>query len=366
MRKTKKLLILLAFLFVFDSISVSMWTVNAKGEIIEVDSEDTIERGVKASLGKWKKAGGRRRFIYSDGSYARNEYIDGCWLDSEGWYDNAWDGAWKKNKKGKWFQSGSWYPKDRWLKVDGKWYFFDVSGYMCKSKWIQSGGAWYYLKANGQMAVSEKVGKYRFDSTGKWIDDRTIADYLKDSQTAKKTKQIVTVIGHDLYLFKKKKDGTWKKGKKMYCGYGSNGLTDPETRVAGSRTTPKGSYKLTLAFGIAPNPGTKMTYRNITENSYWSQGPENYNRWVESSTPIEGEHLIDYYQYKYAMNIGFNRNPTVYGRGAAIFVHCKSINSWETAGCVSLEESDMVSLMKQLKNGAYIIIVENKSELANY
>ena len=366
MLRIKKLLIPLAFLFVLDGMSVGLDTVKAAGEYVEVDSEDSVEVGVKASLGKWKKTDGRRWFEYSNGSRARNEYIDGYWLDADGWVDSAWNGAWKKNKKGKWFQSGSWYPKDRWLKINGKWYFFDPIGYMCKNKWIQSGGAWYYLKSNGQMAVSEKVGKYKFDSTGKWIDDKTLAEYVKESVTATKTSQIVTVVDHSLIVWKKKKDGTWKRGKKMYCGYGSNGLCDPETRVAGSRTTPKGSYKFTLAFGTAPNPGTKMKYRNITENSYWSQGPENYNKWVESSTPIEGEHLIDYYQYKYAMNIGFNRNPTVYGRGAAIFLHCKSINSWETAGCVSLEESDMVSVMKQLKNGAYIIIVSNKSELANY
>ena len=66
------------------------------------------------------------------------------------------------------------------------------------------------------------------------------------------------------------------------------------------------------------------------------------------------------------MNIGYNLNPTVYGRGSAIFLHCKSTNTWCTAGCVSLEEKNMVSVMKQLKKGAYIMIASEKSELEKY
>ena len=319
-----------------------------------------------SSNGTWKQTGGRWWYEYSDGSYAQNEYIDGRWLDANGWNDSKWNGSWKKNSKGKWFQSGSWYPTNRWLKIDHKWYYFGASGYIARSKWMKIGSSWYYLKQNGQMAVSEKVGKYEFDSEGKWIDNKPLAQYVAESETAKKTTQIITVVDHDLILWKKQKDGSWKAGKTMYCGYGENGFCNPETRVAGTRTTPKGSYELTVAFGTAPNPGTKMKYRKITPYSYWSAEEATYNTWVESKTPISGEHLIDYYQYKYAMNIGFNLNPTVYGRGAAIFLHCKSTNTWCTGGCVSLEEKNMVSVMKQLKKGAYIMIASEKSELEKY
>lgn len=78
-----------------------------------------------------------------------------------------------------------------------------------------------------------------------------------------------------------------------------------------------------------------------------------------------GEHLTDYYQYKYAVNIGFNVNPTTYGIGAGIFLHCKSNTSWNTSGCVSLTEENMVWLLKKLKNGAYMIIVEDESEIVS-
>ena len=109
-----------------------------------------------------------------------------------------------------------------------------------------------------------------------------------------------------------------------------------------------------------------MTWKNITANSYWSGERATYNTWVESTTAVSGEHLIDYYQYKYAMAIGYNINPAVYGKGSAIFVHCKSTDHWYTGGCVSLENDMMVSLLKKCKNGTYIIIVRSRDDLSRY
>ena len=91
-----------------------------------------------------------------------------------------------------------------------------------------------------------------------------------------------------------------------------------------------------------------------------------YNQWVESTRPVAGEHLISYYQYKYAMAIGFNRNPTIYKKGSAIFLHCKSYDHWSTAGCVSVEESVMKRLLIMSRNGVYMIIVRNQNEIDNY
>ena len=220
------------------------------------------------------------------------------------------------------------------------------------------------------MAVSTTIDGKEIDASGKCTsmsaDSPTMNELVSGSKTAKKTDQIVTVVGHELTLWQKQADGSWTAGDTYYCGFGLNGFSDPETRVMGDKTTPKGSFPLTYAFGKAENPGTAMTYRSITPNSYLSSERDTYNTWVESETSMIGEHLIDYYQYKYAVNIGFNTDPVVYGRGAGIFLHCKSTDHWYTSGCVSLEEGNMVTVLKQLKNGSYMIIVEYKSELMNY
>ena len=105
------------------------------------------------AAGSWTKTDGRWWYDNGDGTYAKGEYIDGYWLDSDGWYNSAWNGSWKHNSKGWWFQSGSWYPTSSWLKVDGAWYYFEASGYMAASKWIELGGDWYYMTESGAMAV---------------------------------------------------------------------------------------------------------------------------------------------------------------------------------------------------------------------
>ncbi len=184
---------------------------------------------------------------------------------------------------------------------------------------------------------------------------------------AEKTEQIVLAVDNELTFWEKAEDGSWQRRMETTCGYGANGLVLAEERVMGSKTTPVGAFPLTLSFGTGENPGTEMTYRQITEASYWSEAEdESFNTWVESETPVPGEHLIDYYQYKYAVNIGFNLEDIVYSRGCAIFLHCKSTNSWNTAGCVSLSEEDMLSLLRMLRDGAYMIIVPDAESIGRY
>ena len=201
-------------------------------------------------------------------------------------------------------------------------------------------------------------------SYAEYMETEGTAKLLKKTRTAGKTSQIILVVDHNLSFWEKKADGDWTRKMSVYCGYGKNGLNDD--RYEGDKTTPIGSFPILHAFGIASNPGTKMQYRKVTGNSYWSGEYSTYNQWVESSRTVSGEHLIDYYQYKYAMAIGFNRNPTVYKKGSAIFLHCKSSDHWYTAGCVSVEESVMKKLLLMSRNGVYMIIVKDRGNIASY
>ena len=193
---------------------------------------------------------------------------------------------------------------------------------------------------------------------------QAVANKLSKTAAAQKTKQIILVVDHNISFWEKDAQGHWNRKLSAYCGYGSNGMSTD--RHEGDRTTPIGSFPILHGFGIADNPGSAMQYRKVTNNSYWSGEYSTYNQWVESTRPVAGEHLISYYQYKYAMAIGFNRNPTIYKKGSAIFLHCKSYDHWSTAGCVSVEESVMKRLLIMSRNGVYMIIVRNQNEIDNY
>ncbi len=191
-----------------------------------------------------------------------------------------------------------------------------------------------------------------------------IARFLKKTRTAARASQILVVCDHELSLWNRGARGEWKRKLVCYCGYGRNGLS--ADRTEGDQTTPIGSFPILHAFGRAANPGTRMTWRSITPYSYWSDEYETYNTWVESREWVSGEHLINYYQYAYAMAIGFNVEPAIYGRGSAIFLHCKSNSTWSSAGCVTVTTAMMKKLLRLCGDGTWIMIVPQDADLKQY
>ena len=135
----------------------------------------------EAASGTWKISSGRWWYEYSNGSYAYSEYIDGYWLDGSGWYDSAWNGSWKSDPSGWWFQSGSWYPTAQWLKIDGEWYYFKSNGYMASNEWIGN----YYLKSSGAMAKNEWVGEYYVGNNGAWVQNKKKAPTEETTEAPK-------------------------------------------------------------------------------------------------------------------------------------------------------------------------------------
>lgn len=95
--------------------------------------------------------------------------------------------GWKENSTGWWYvHSDGSYPKEKFEKIDGTWYYFDGSGYMIKDKWKKhSDGKWYYLDPSGAMATGwKKIGGkwYYFDSEGAmktgWVKYKDVWYYL--------------------------------------------------------------------------------------------------------------------------------------------------------------------------------------------
>ena len=86
-------------------------------------------------------------------------YIDG----------SAQRGQWMHDSNGWWYvdASGS-YPSNEWRVIDGSYYYFNGSGYMC-TNWLNYGGAWYWLGGSGAMATGwRSIGGswYWFDDSG--------------------------------------------------------------------------------------------------------------------------------------------------------------------------------------------------------
>lgn len=149
------------------------------------------------------------------------------------------------------------------------------------------------------------------------------------------------------------RSGDWVELLHSPCRLGRNGLCEGSERRRGNDKTPTGIWMMPgFVFGqhaVKPS-GTKLAYRHITTNHWWSsEKGSQYNTWVWSRHYVDGEHLIDYATaYEYALSSGFNAKPnrSVYGRGTGIFLHVWLERT--TAGCVSVPRATMQRVFRTM------------------
>ena len=80
---------------------------------------------------QWQKIDGKWYYFCSDGYMDYSEYRDGCWLGSDGaWDENYSNGKWHLDGTGWWYEDNGWYPQNQYLWIDGVRYWFDSQGYM--------------------------------------------------------------------------------------------------------------------------------------------------------------------------------------------------------------------------------------------
>ena len=193
------------------------------------------------------------------------------------------------------------------------------------------------------------------ETTPEWIIK--LAEENKSNQIF-----VVAVVGKCtayVSMHEKNKDGKWEVVIETPGYIGKNGLG--KTRE-GSSKTPIGTFHFTEAFGIDSNPGTKIGYKQVTEDDYWS-GDYNYkyNKMINIKEYPKldmknSEHLIDYRpQYKYALNISYNEEG-IAGLGSAIFLHCLGPHKPYTEGCIAIPEEKMLKVIKNVREDCVVVI----------
>lgn len=161
-----------------------------------------------------------------------------------------------------------------------------------------------------------------------------------------------------LRAWNKAPGGGWLRyGSAVIAHVGSQGLT---TQPSESKSaTPIGSFTLTQAFGALSDPGTPLPYFQTDAADWWiSQSGPLYNthqRCWSGCSFTQGdpnEHLRAITpQYNYAVVIDYNRFPVHQGAGSAFFLHVS--DGGATAGCVSIPQSTLVTLMQWLNPAAH-------------
>lgn len=235
----------------------------------------------------------------------------------------------------------------------------------------------HYMKSSAQ---TKSLG---YDGDVLWIFQKgkgveelpkaRIQNKIAYTQTARKAEQIITVTGTGkssahIALYEKSKSGLWSRSYQTTGFVGKNGITI--NKKEGDKCTPEGSFPIKTAFGRKENPGAILPYTIVNPNLYWVDDPDSiyYNQMVNSKKVKKdwksAEHLSSMGPaYDYALVI--DSNPLcIPGNGSAIFLHCTVAPS--TSGCISITQEEMLRLLKELGEDAYIIIAEDRTNLSRY
>ncbi|WP_420402919.1 L,D-transpeptidase family protein [Nisaea sp.] len=150
-------------------------------------------------------------------------------------------------------------------------------------------------------------------------------------------------------------------GALLRCAIGKGGVRADKRE--GDGATPVGRFPLRRTFyrkdRLAPPLGSK-TPIEITADLGWSDDPAdaaNYNRLV--TLPYAGSHerlMREDAVYDVVVELGYNDDPPVPGRGSAIFMHVARPDYSGTEGCVALALPDLLSVLQQCGGEGTIVV----------
>jgi len=177
------------------------------------------------------------------------------------------------------------------------------------------------------------------------------------------SRQVVTVAAPaagstyaTLTAWQRNSNGSWTRQiGPISARVGAGGIGQA---AEGSRLTPAGTFPLDQAFGRLANPGTRLPYFSTDWLDWWDENPASatYNLHVRRSTSPGGASENLYAAgtaYNLAVNIA--SNPTrIPGRGSAIFLHVGTGSA--TAGCVSIDQSSLQTIMRWLDPAQHPVI----------
>ncbi len=218
---------------------------------------------------------------------------------------------------------------------------------------------WWYV-VNGKVDFSANtIAKNNY---GWWyVTDGKVSFSEGDYSFAADTSQIIDVqaFGSRGILTLYNKSGNhFTKQMSVSCYIGKNGISS--NKVEGDMKTPAGVFTIGQAFGTASASGCARSYLEVNSDYYWVDDSTSkyYNQLVDAGkTGIawkSAEHLIDYPSaYKYAIAINYNTECVPY-KGSAVFLHCSTGSA--TAGCVAVNEADMLKILQSLASDTRIYI----------
>ena len=158
-----------------------------------------------------------------------------------------------------------------------------------------------------------------------------------------------------------KKTGYLKyKNLKFRCALGKAGIKNKEKE--GDNITPQGIFKITKIY-YRPDKIKKIktfvTPIKIKKNMGWCDDSKSnyYNKQIKLPNKFGYERLHrNDNLYDIILVLDYNTNPTVRGKGSAIFIHVSKNSYKKTKGCIALKKKHLLKLIPLIKKNTKIKI----------
>jgi D-alanyl-D-alanine dipeptidase len=123
----------------------------------------------------------------------------------------------------------------------------------------------------------------------------------------------------------------------------------------GDGLTPAGVYAIGPAFGFDEKNNNKLAYFPLTDASVCVDDVKStyYNQLIEGSNVSKkdwnsGEQMRQVPNYKLGAVVQYNTKPITAGAGSCIFMHIWKSPTSGTAGCIAMEEPNLLSTLNWL------------------
>lgn len=151
-------------------------------------------------------------------------------------------------------------------------------------------------------------------------------------------------------------------GLSLRCALGKGGVLPAAEKREGDGASPAGVWPVRRVWYRAdkgPPPETGIPVIALRPEDGWCDAPGDarYNQWVPLPCPARHERLWrEDGLYDLIVELGYNDDPPVTGKGSAIFLHVARPGYLPTEGCAALAEDDLRAVLTRLQGGSMIEI----------
>ena len=150
------------------------------------------------------------------------------------------------------------------------------------------------------------------------------------------------------------------KNFKFRCALGKGGIRQKEKE--GDFITPRGKFKLIKIYYRSDRIkkiNSPLKKIKIKKNMGWCDDAKSdyYNKQIIVNKKISHEKLYRKDNvYDIIVVLNYNLNPTIKGKGSAIFLHVAKKNYNKTQGCIALKKNELINLLSKIKKNTQIKI----------